>query len=68
LIWACATHGLFSKDATERLNSSAFEKVIITDSLPRESYGKIEVVTLTNLFAEAIHRISEGGSISELFL
>jgi len=67
-IWACATHGLFSKDAIEKLNSSAFEKIIITDSLSQKNQGKIEVVSLTNLFAEAIHRISEGGSISELFL
>ncbi len=67
-IWACATHGLFSKDAVEKLSCSDFEKVIITDSIHNENRGKIEVVSLKNLFAEAIFRISHGESLSELFL
>ncbi len=66
-IWACATHGLFSNNAVERLNTSYFEKVIVTDSIPQESLGNIEVVSLMDLFAETINRISHGRSVSELF-
>lgn len=67
VIWACATHGLFSNNAVERLNASHFEKIIITDSIPQVSSGKIEVVSLMSLFAETINRISHGYSVSELF-
>ncbi|MEA3248177.1 MAG: ribose-phosphate diphosphokinase [Nanoarchaeota archaeon] len=66
-IWACATHGLFSNNALERLDVSFFDKVIITNSIPQESLGKIEIVPLEDLFAETISRISHGRSVSELF-
>ena len=66
-VFACATHGLFSKDAYEKLNKSVFDKVIVTDSIPREPNGKIEVIDISPLFAEAINRITHGGSVSELF-
>jgi len=66
-IWACATHGILSIDAVDKINNSVFEKVIMTDSIPRASFGKIEIVTLTDLFAETIHRICHKGSVSELF-
>jgi len=66
-VFACATHGIFSKDAKQKLNNSAFEKVIITDSIPQKNDGKIEVVSLADLIAESIYRITHGDSISELF-
>ncbi len=66
-IWTCATHGLFSKDAIEKLSRSCFEKVIITDSIPQKNFEKIEVVSLADLFSEVIYRISHGQSVSELF-
>lgn len=66
-IYACATHGIFSKDAKEKINNSCLEKVIVTDSIPQKNNGKIEVMTLIDLFAEAIYRISHGESINELY-
>ena len=66
-IWACATHGLFSKDAVDKLRDSCLDKVIVTDSIPQKDLDKIEVVSLTGLFAETIYRISHGKSVSELF-
>ncbi len=66
-IWACATHGVLSIDAVEKLNNSCFEKIILADSIPRKNNGKIEIVSLANLFAEAIYRITHGYSVSELF-
>lgn len=66
-IYACATHGIFSDNAIEKLENSVFEKVIVADSIPRKSNGKIEAVSIANLFAEAIYRITHGDSISALF-
>jgi len=65
-IIAPTTHGLFSK-GTKDLEKSQLEKLIVTDSIPQNRNGKIEVVSLINLFSEAIYRISHGKSVSELF-
>jgi len=70
-IYACATHGIFNSNAKENLANSPLDKIIVTDSIPQDKdikeNGKIDVVTLTNLFAETIFRISHGQSISEMF-
>lgn len=66
-VFACATHGILSNDAKEKLNNSLFEKIILTDSIPKKSGDKIEIISLANLFAETIYRISHGRSVSELF-
>ena len=66
-VWACATHGLFSVDALEKLSASCLDKVIVSDSIPQKSLGRIEVVSLVDLFAETIGRIAHGRSVSELF-
>jgi ribose-phosphate pyrophosphokinase len=66
-VWAAATHGLFSNDAVEKLGKSCLDKVIVTDSIPQKDLDRIEVVSLTGLFAETIYRISHGQSVSELF-
>ena len=66
-VYACATHGIFSKDARQRIENSCLEKVIVTDSIPQENQGKIEVVTLKDLFAEVVYRIAHKSSISELY-
>ena len=66
-VYACATHGIFSKDARQKIEFSPLRKVIVTDSIPQESQGKIEVVSLVGLFADVIYRITHGISVSELF-
>jgi len=66
-IIACATHGIFSKDAEQKIELSSLNKIIITDSIPQNKDGKIEIISLTDLLAEAIFRISHGISVSELF-
>jgi ribose-phosphate pyrophosphokinase len=71
-IYAAATHGLFTGQASQILASSALEKVIITDTIPpiRLSEGiikdKLEIVDSTALFANAIRCIHLGESIAEL--
>lgn len=71
-VFAAATHGLFMGDANAVLADSALERIVITDTvLPfrlEEGAVKAKVVILssTALFAEAIHRMHAGGSISDL--
>ena len=68
-VYAAATHGILSGPAIDRINGSVLEKVIVTDSVvtghaPSE---KLETVTVSNLFGEAIKRISDDDSVSCLF-
>jgi len=69
-IYACATHPVFAEGAIERINDSAIEKVIVTDSIPvpKDQCGaKIEVASVAPLLAEAIACIHEGRTMSGLY-
>jgi ribose-phosphate pyrophosphokinase len=69
---ACATHGVFSANAIERINDSVLNKVVVTDSIyienKGEKYRKIEILSIAGLIADAIERIHEERSVSPLFL
>jgi len=71
-IFACASHGLFSGKAIERISDSAIEKVIVTDSVKHRDeivkHPKIEIASIAPLLAEAIKRIETGESISSLIV
>ncbi len=71
-IYACATHGVLSGPAIDRINDSAIEEVLITDTVPLvesgKDLGKIRVLTVSELLAEAIRRIHEDESVSSLFV
>jgi len=72
-VHALAAHGLFNGDAATTLGDSALSGLIVTDTVPafrlpadapvRE---RLEIVSAAPLFAGAIRRLHEGGSISEL--
>ena len=69
-IYGCATHGVLSGPAIDRICSSELEKFIITDTIPLDKScenEKIEVVSVAHLFAEAIKRINRNKSISVIF-
>lgn len=69
-IYACATHGVLSGPAIERIENSVLEKFIITDSilLPEENkIDKLDVVSVAPLFADAIRRVHINDSISKMF-
>lgn len=65
------THGIFSKDAIEKLNNSNIEKVVCTNSLPvqdkMDKCDKIEIIDISSTLAEAIRRLHNGESVSYLF-
>ncbi|MBR5537266.1 MAG: ribose-phosphate pyrophosphokinase [Clostridia bacterium] len=67
---ACATHGVLSGPAIERIQNSVIDKLVLLDTIPVEgekAIDKIEVLTVADLFAEAIHRIYDENAISDLF-
>jgi ribose-phosphate pyrophosphokinase len=71
-IYACATHGVLSGPAIDRINASDIEGVLITDTIPlgekAERTTKIKVMSVAELLAEAIRRIHEDESVSSLFV
>ena len=69
-VLACATHGVFSGPAVERLTNSPIEQVIITNTIPvgDKMFGKLRVVSVAPLLGEAIKRIHEEESVSSLFV
>ena len=72
-IIACATHPVLSGPAIERINNtSALERVIVTDTIPLgdklEACPKIEVVSVAALLGKTIHNIHTGSSVSVLFI
>jgi ribose-phosphate pyrophosphokinase len=69
-VWATATHGLFSEPAIDRLKNSNISRVVVTDTVPLPSekqIEKIESVSVSKTFADAIRAVFEEGSVSEIF-
>ena len=65
-----ATHGVLAADAVEKLVNSPIEEIVITDSVPLppdKQHPKIKVLSVAPLLAEAIRRVHEDRSVSELF-
>jgi ribose-phosphate pyrophosphokinase len=71
-VFAVAAHGLFVDNAVNVIADDALDQIVVTDSVPpfrldpAAVRGKLVVLDSAPLFAEAIRRIHEGGSISEL--
>ena len=69
-IYACASHGVLSGEAVDRIEKSVVKEVIFSDTVPYhrdKPCEKIKYLTAAPLFAEAINRIFEEVSISTLF-
>ena len=65
---AVASHAVLSDPATERINASALKEMIFTDSIPLHKHSdKIHIVSVANIFAEAINRVINHESISILY-
>ncbi len=71
-IIACATHGVLSGPAIDRINNSDIEEVVLTETIPLGDKGagtsKIRMLSVADLLAEAIRRIHEDESVSSLFV
>ena len=69
-IYCCATHGVFSGPAIERLSRAPIKEIVITDSIPLTDHKRLPSMTMlsvADLFAGAISRIHDGRSVTELF-
>ncbi len=68
--YACCTHAVFSDPAIERLTASSLTEIIVTDSIrlpERKKIDKVKILSVDELFAEAIKRVVHNQSVSELF-
>jgi ribose-phosphate pyrophosphokinase len=70
---AMATHALFSGPAYERIQNSALEEIIITDTIPlKEDHkickSKIKILSIADLFADIIRKVFNSESISDTFV
>ncbi|MBN1541057.1 ribose-phosphate pyrophosphokinase [candidate division KSB1 bacterium] len=69
-IYVATTHAILSKDAPSRIDDSPIDQLFVTDSLniPAEKIlPQMQVLSVSNLMAEAIIRIHDNRSISDLF-
>ena len=69
-VYACASHGVLSGPAIERIQASVLKEVYILDTVPRseeKQIDKIKVLPVADMFAEAIRRIYEETPVSDLF-
>jgi len=68
---AYCTHPVLSGKALENINNSELDELVVTDTIPltkeAEACGKIRVLTMANLLAESVRRVSNEESISALF-
>jgi len=69
-----ATHGVLSGGALARLHDAPIDEVCITDTIPLhdgarsfDDHPRLRVLSVAPLIAEAIVRVHEGRSVSELF-
>ncbi len=69
---ACATHAVLSGPAVQRIEESALQEVVFTNSIPLSTEGraskKIKSLSVASLLAEAIKSIHEETSVSVLFI
>lgn len=69
-IYVGCTHGILSGPAIERIKNSELKELVMTNTVPlpkEKQIDKIVVVSISELFGEAIKRINEETSIGELF-
>lgn len=71
-VYAVATHAVLSGPAVERIDDSVLERVVITDTIPLSAAAaastKYAVVSVADLFGEAIRAIHHDDSVSRLFI
>ena len=66
---ACASHCVMSGPATERVQASALEEMVFTDSIPySDKCSKVKQLSVADMFAETIRRVVNNESISSQYL
>ena len=66
---ACASHCVMSGPASERVQNSALEEIVFTDSIPyTQRCAKVKQISVADMFAETIRRVIENESISDQYI
>ena len=66
---ACASHCVMSGPASDRVQASALEEIVFTDSIPyTQRCAKVKQISVADMFAETIRRVIENESISDQYL
>ena len=70
-VYVYVTHGVLSGEAVEKIKKSKIKNLVVTDTIDNSDKVKksrnIEVLSISNLLAEAMKRISNSTSVSDLF-
>ena len=70
-VYVYITHGVLSGEAVKKIKNSSIKKLVITDTIDNSGktnkINNIEVLSIANLMGEAIKRISNSTSVSDLF-
>jgi ribose-phosphate pyrophosphokinase len=69
-VYACCAHALLSGPAAERIVQSPIQELVVTNTVPvsaTKRMDRIRVVSIAPILAEAIRRIHDDRSVSELF-
>jgi len=69
-IIAAVTHAILSGDASQDIQESDIEELIVTDTLPiseHQNFKKLTILSVAHLFGEALDRIHKGESVTALF-
>ncbi|HKB19407.1 MAG TPA: ribose-phosphate pyrophosphokinase [Gaiellaceae bacterium] len=69
-VFACATHGLFSENALDRIADSVIDRLVVTDTVPIDPVQKpdnVSVLTVSGILAETIMNVFGDESVSAIF-
>lgn len=69
-VYGCATHGVLSGPAYDRIESSVMEEFVVTDTIKvgeDKLKGKLAQISVAPIFASAIRRINANTSVSQMF-
>jgi ribose-phosphate pyrophosphokinase len=69
-IFAAATHGVLSGKAVQRLEEAPIRQVVVTNTVPiadEKLFGKLKVLSIAPLIADALRAVFEDSSVSEIF-
>ena len=68
-VYACASHGVLSGPAYDRIEQSYIKELIFLDTIPPQNHqsDKIKYLSVADIFADAIERIYQEVSVSKLF-
>jgi len=71
-VYAATTHAVLSGPAVERITNSSIKELVVTNTIPlsdeAKKSGKVTVLSVSHLLGEAIKRVYQRGSVSELFI